>query len=154
MGKRSGGDILISTKFAYKYPACYGTLLKHMDVSYIHKREPFKKQHLKRNIDRITKCIKNMLWGVVFVNDVLSYKKSNTATIIGQVCWTMACIYGELYHVPLVLVGCLLLLRIWQKMTGGITRTKLDLADPSATDSDYDSEEDDDDESSDKKENP
>lgn len=149
--KRAGGDILIETQFSYKYPYCYKSLLTRLDVSYIEKTEPFKKHILTRNIGRITKNIKNVIWGVIFLNDVLSYKKSNSVTLIGQFIWTMACLYGELYHVPLVLAGLLLVLRIWQKLTGSITKSKSDLPDQTTTDSDYDSEEDEEEE--DKKEN-
>lgn len=43
------------------------------------------------------------------------------------------------------------MLRVWQKMTSGITKSGQEILDPAANESDYDSSEDDEDEESEKK---
>lgn len=143
--KRAGGDIQLDAAFSYQFPKCYGTLLTHLEKSYIDKTEKFKRPILLRNIARITHCVNSLISGIVFVNNVLGGKKGNTVTLVGQVCWTMACLYGELYHVPLTMALLLLGRRVFQKLTGGIARAgKVDVADLDANESDYDSEEDED----------
>ena len=37
--KRAGGDIQLDAAFSYRYPKCYGTLLTHLEKSYIDKTE-------------------------------------------------------------------------------------------------------------------
>eukprot|EP00040_Diaphanoeca_grandis_P004294 m.27959 g.27959 ORF g.27959 m.27959 type:complete len:760 (+) comp15838_c0_seq1:210-2489(+) len=136
--KRGQGDLCISAKFTYKTPMCYMTLIKPRVRGITPNKPKFKIATVKKNVSRIVGCVLIVVNGIQFVNNALAGKVNVPVTVISLTCWVMMCLYGRLYHLPLVIIAGLHALKIYQRVNAAMKPSQVAEFEE---DSDYDSEE-------------